>query len=235
PPRTLVHQQPYWLRKTPTVGLVTVDDQQLIGLAENPPAFPIEATLDIAGQEIRYLIDTFFRGVDPIAGEVHELLAVTPPVFANLPSGAFVFPDEKARPIVVEITSSTAAVQGSARLDAPAGWQVTPKSVPVDLKVPNEKMFAEFSVTPPGRAGDGTLRAVASTGGKEFSFSREQIAYPHIGVHILMPTAEARVVRAEIRKTGPQIGYLPGAADEIPHCVQQVGYRVIDVGPGGAP
>ena len=94
------------------------------------------------------------------------------------------------------------------------------------MKVPNEKMFAEFSVTPPGRAGDGTLRAVVSTGGKEFSFSREQIAYPHIGVHILMPAAEARVVRAEIRKTGQQIGYLPGAGDEIPQCLQQIGYGV---------
>src|SRR5437660_1513928 len=231
-PANMVYSQPYWLRKPPTVGTFTVDDQQFIGLAENPPAFPIEATLDIAGQEIRYLIDTFFRRVDPIAGEVHELLVVTPPVFANLPSSAFVFPDEKARPIAVEITSSTAAVQGSARLDAPAGWQVTPKSVPVDLKVPNEKMFAEFSVTPPERAGDGTLRAVVSTGGKEFSFSREQIAYPHIGVHILMPAAEARVVRAEIRKTGQQIGYLPGAGDEIPQCLQQIGYNVKVLEPG---
>src|SRR5207237_8766921 len=117
-PANMVYSQPYWLRKPPTVGTLTVEDQQLIGLAENPPAFPIEATLDIAGQEIRYLIDTFFRGVDPIAGEVHEVLAVTPPVFANLPSGAFVFLDEKARPIVVELTVTTDAVQVSARIIA---------------------------------------------------------------------------------------------------------------------
>src|SRR5207237_3425567 len=162
------------------------------------------ATLDVAGQEIRYLIDTFFRGVDPIAGEVHELLAVTPPVFANLPSSAFVFPDEKARPIAVEITSSTAAVQGSARLDVPAEWQVTPKSIPIALKAPTEKMFAEFSVTPPGKAGDGTLRAVVSTGGKEFSLSREQIAYPHIGVHILLRVDVVKFVRAELRVSGAQ-------------------------------
>src|SRR5438045_8456886 len=178
-------------------------------------------------------METFFRWWHPIAGEVHELLAVTPPVFANLPSSCFVFPDEKARPIAVEITSSTAAVQGSARLDAPAGWQVTPKSVPVDLKVPNEKMFAEFSVTPPGRAGDGTLRAVVSTGGKEFSFSREQIAYPHIGVNRLMPGGQSRVVRAEIRKTGQQIGYLPGAGDEIPQSLQQIAYNVKVLEPAG--
>src|SRR5437764_1424460 len=141
-PANMVYSQPYWLRKPPTVGKFTVNDQQLIGLAENPPAFPIEATLDIAGQEILYLIDTFFRRVDPIAGEVHELLVVTPPVFANLPSSAFVFPDEKGRPIAVEIASSTSAVQGNVNLTVPAGWQVSPKSVPVDLKAPNGTMFA---------------------------------------------------------------------------------------------
>ncbi len=225
-PTNMVYSQPYWLRKPPTVGTFIVDDQQLIGLAENPPVFPIEATLDIAGQEIRYLIDTFFRRVDPIAGEIHELLAITPAVFANLSSGAFVFPDEKARPIAVEIASSTSVVQGNVHLTVPAGWQVTPKSIPVDLKAPNEKTFAEFSVTPPGGTGEGTLAAVVATGGKEFSFSREQIAYPHIGVHILMPAAEARVVRADIRKTGQQIGYLPGAGDEVPQCLKQVGYDV---------
>jgi LmbE family N-acetylglucosaminyl deacetylase len=225
-PTDMIYSQPYWLRKPPTVGTFIVDDQQLIGLAENPPAFPIEATLDIAGQEMRYLIDTFFRKVDPVSGEVHESLAITPPVFANLPSGAFVFPDEKSRSIAFEITSSTSAVQGDVRLTVPAGWQVTPKSVPVDLKAPNEKMFAEFSVRPPGGAGEGTLAAIVATGGKEFSFSREQIAYPHIGVHILMPAAEARVVRADIRKTGQQIGYLPGAGDEVPQCLKQIGYNV---------
>src|SRR5213075_1380139 len=107
------YSQPYWLRKPPSIGTFTVDDQQLIGLAENPPAFPIEVTLNVAGQELRYLVDTSFRRVDPIAGEVHELLIVAPPVFANLPSSAFVFPDEKGRPIAVEIASSTSAVQGN--------------------------------------------------------------------------------------------------------------------------
>src|SRR5207247_7656340 len=81
-PANMVHSQPYWLRKTATTGTFIVDDQQLIGLAENPPAFPFEATLEIAGQEIRYLIDTLFRGVDPIAGEVTESLALASPVLS---------------------------------------------------------------------------------------------------------------------------------------------------------
>lgn len=230
-PENTLYSQPYWLRKPPTIGTFVVDDQQLIGLAENPPPFPIEVTVDIAGEEIRYLVDTRFRRVDPVAGEVHESLAITPPVFANLPSGAFVFPAQKPRSIAIEVASSNSAVGGSVHLTAPSGWQVTPKSIPVDLKAPNENMFAEFSVIPPATAGEGTLAAVVAVGDKDFSFSREQIAYRHIGVQVLMPAAEARVVRADIRTTGRQIGYLPGAGDEIPQCLQQIGYNVTTLQP----
>ena len=41
-PENTSYSQPYWLRKPPEIGTFTVDDQKLIGLPENPPAFPIE-------------------------------------------------------------------------------------------------------------------------------------------------------------------------------------------------
>src|SRR5678815_6080656 len=47
-----------------------------------------------------------------------------------------------------------------------------------------------------------------------------------------MPATEAKVVRAEIRKTGQQIGYLLGAGDDIPQCLQQIGYSVKVLEPG---
>ncbi len=49
---------------------------------------------------------------------------------------------------------------------------------------------------------------------------------PHIGAHLLMPPAEAKIVRADIRKKGELIGYIPGAGDEIPQSLQQIGYNV---------
>jgi LmbE family N-acetylglucosaminyl deacetylase len=225
-PPNATYSQPYWLRKSPGAGTFEVDDQQLIGLPENPPPFPIEVTLDIAGQQLRYNADTRFRRVDPVAGEVHESLVIAPPVFARLPNAAFVFPDEKPKQIPVEVTSSTEAVQGAVRLDLPDGWSVTPKSLPVTLKSPNDKMLAEFMVTPPINAGQGTVHAVVSTGGHDYSFGREQISYPHIGTHVLMPAAESKVVRADIRRRGESIGYVPGAGDEIPQSLQQIGYTV---------
>jgi hypothetical protein len=41
-----------------------------------------------------------------------------------------------------------------------------------------------------------------------------------------MPPAEARVVRADIREKGDRIGYIPGAGDDVPESLRQIGYSV---------
>jgi hypothetical protein len=41
-----------------------------------------------------------------------------------------------------------------------------------------------------------------------------------------MPPAEVKLVRADIRKKGDRIGYIPGAGDDVPESLQQIGYTV---------
>src|SRR6202008_3024285 len=88
-PKDVQSTQPYWLRKPPALGTFTVDDQKLIGLAENPPPFPIEVTLRVGDQDLRYVVDTKYRTVDPVIGEVRQNLVIAPPVFANLQNSVF--------------------------------------------------------------------------------------------------------------------------------------------------
>ena len=78
------YSQPYWLRKPRTLGTFTVDDQNLIGLPENPPALPVEIVLQINGQDLRYIVDTKYRSVDAVAGEPPRRLVIAPPVFVNV-------------------------------------------------------------------------------------------------------------------------------------------------------
>ncbi|HEY2139895.1 MAG TPA: PIG-L family deacetylase, partial [Chthoniobacterales bacterium] len=106
-PKNVTYTQPYWLRKPPAQGTFTVNDQKLIGLAENPPPFPIEVTLRVGGQELAYTLDTKHRTDDPIAGELHENLVIAPPVFANLQNSVFVFADDKPKTIQVRVAPST--------------------------------------------------------------------------------------------------------------------------------
>jgi len=226
------YSQPYWLRQPATVGTFTVEDQDLIGRPTNPPHFPAEITVKVAGHEITYTLDSKYRTVQPIAGEVRDDIVIAPPVFANFVDPVLVFANADAKKVRVRILASDGAVKGDVRLSAPEGWVVSPNSIPVDLKNANAEKDVEFSVRPPAKPGQGTLKAVVTIGPQSFSFSRERIAYPHIGVHILMPPAEAKLVRADIRTNGHLIGYIPGAGDDIPAALQQIGYTVKELGEG---
>ena len=225
-PKDVASTQPYWLRKPVPLGTFVVDDQELIGLPENPFAFPVEVAVRVGEQELRYLVDTRHRSVDRVVGELRHALVIAPPVFANLQNSAFVFGDDKAKTVQVRVTASTGAVRGQLKLEAPKGWRMEPASVPVDLNAAEAEAFATFTIHPPAAAGEGTLRAVVTVDGRDYSFARERISYQHIGVHTLMPPAEAKIVRADIKKKGEHIGYIPGAGDDIPQSLQQIGYNV---------
>ncbi len=226
------YSQPYWLRQTATIGTFTVQDQQLIGQPTNPPMFPAQVALKIAGHDFVYTLDTKLKTVDPIAGEVRESIVVAPPVFADFIDPVNVFPDSRSKAVRVRVVASDGPVKGEIKLSAPDGWTIIPASIPLDLKNANAEIMVEFEVRPPAHAAQGILKAVVSVGGKDYSYSRERIAYPHIGVHVLMPPAEAKLVRADIRTAGHVIGYIPGAGDDIPAALRQIGYNVKQLGDG---
>ena len=225
-PENTPYSQPYWLRQPGTLGTFAVDDQKLIGLPENPPHLPIEITLQVSGHELRYVVDTRYRTVDPVAGELRQSLVIAPPVFTDFANPVLMFATNQPKSVSVRVIASTGPVKGQLKLTAPDGWHVDPAAVQIDLKGANAETVAAFTVKPPEQDSEGTLRAIASIEGREYSFGHVRISYPHIGVHILMPRAEVTVVRADIRKKGERIGYIPGAGDDVPESLQQIGYTV---------
>jgi LmbE family N-acetylglucosaminyl deacetylase len=225
-PENTSYSQAYWLRKPGTLGAFAVDDQKLIGLPENPPALPVEIVLQVNGQELRYIVDNKYRTVDAVAGELPRPLVIAPPIFANLANNALVFPTNQPKSVSVHVIAATGPVKGELKLAAPLGWEVSPVSFPIDLKAADAETVATFTVKPPDQNSEGALRAVVSIDGRDYSFERVRISYPHIGVQTLMPPAEVKIVRADIRKKGDRIGYIPGAGDDIPESLTQIGYAV---------
>jgi hypothetical protein len=225
-PENTPYSQPYWLRQPATLGTFVVDDQKLIGLPENPPHLPIEIALQVSGQELRYVVDTRYRTVDPVAGELRQSLVIAPPIFTDFANPVLMFATNQPKSVSVRVIASTGPVKGQLKLTAPDGWHVDPAAVQIDLKGANAETVAAFTVKPPEQDSEGTLRAIAFIEGREYSFGHVRISYPHIGVHILMPRAEVTVVRADIRKKGERIGYIPGAGDDVPESLQQIGYTV---------
>src|SRR5262249_1337890 len=133
-PEDVPYSQPYWLRQPGTVGTFNVSNQHLIGLPQNPPAFPVVVNLAIGGASLVFAVDTQHRSVDAGEGELDQALLIAPPVFANFANPVFVFPDEKAKSVSVRVIANAESVNGQVSLEAPTGWRFEPASVPISLK-----------------------------------------------------------------------------------------------------
>ena len=227
-PKDLPFSHPYWLRQSGTVGTYAVSDQTLIGRPENPPPFPVEATLQIGGQEITYSLEPRFRKVDRVAGEVSEPLVIAPPAFVELPRPVFVFGNKKAKTINVRVIASAEKFGGNVALEVPAGWKVEPVSIPVKLEGTDSEMSGTFQLTPPAAAGEGELRAafVSDSGERTKAFSRQRIEYSHIEPQTLISPAQARLITGEIGNKAPLVGYVAGAGDAIPESLREIGSDV---------
>ena len=77
-PATQSISQPYWLVNPKTEGMFDVQDQTMIGKAENEPPFSILFNYNIAGQQFEKRYPIQYKYLDPTKGEVYQPIVVLP-------------------------------------------------------------------------------------------------------------------------------------------------------------
>ena len=217
--------QPYWLRTEGTSGLFAVDDPSLIGRPENPPTLPVEYVFDIGGQTL-VITGEAKPAADPVRLGLRRRLEVIAPVSLHFVAGVRLFAPGAARPVTVELTAVRARTAGAVRLDAPAGWTVTPGAQPFRLAAPGARARFTFTVTAPPQAATAALGASVEINGRRFDQQRVEVRYEHLPLGLLQPPARARAVALDLEIRGRHVGYLPGAGDDVPAALEQMGYEV---------
>lgn len=221
------YSSPYWLRDTHDIGLFTVTNERLIGKAENDPSVMVEFSLRINNETYSIKKPLVYRSTDPVKGEQYRPFEVVPPVFVTISNGVWVFPDELPKNVEVILKSSTDSKQtGSVKLQLPPGWKSEPSSIDFELVKRGEEVSKSFKVYPSRSESTGLLKAVAEVNGKSYSHSLQTILYDHIPAQTLLPPAESKVIRVNIKKEGDVIGYIKGAGDEVPTALRNMGYEV---------
>lgn len=223
--------QPYWLTKEDKVGLFQVDDAKLIGTAENAPAFPIEDTFEINGQELVVKSEPLQITT---TGSSHgsRKLDVIPPVSVRFKSGVNIFAPGVSRTENVEIIASREHTKGKLKLNAPANWKIEPKEVHFDLAKAGDRTEYMFSITAPDKLDDDASKNAAEitisaeVGGRQYGTQRDLISYTHLPPQVLQPTARLKVVAFDLARSGITVGYLPGAGDSLPDNLNNMGYNV---------
>jgi LmbE family N-acetylglucosaminyl deacetylase len=228
-PAGTTDSQPYWLRERGTLGTFRVADTALIGLPENPPALVATFELDVRGAPFTVERPVVFKWTDDARGERYRPFEVIPAVGVQMGDGVVVFPDTTPRTVSVNLRAGTKGVEGTVRLEGPAGWTTSPASRAFAIADKDGTAAVTFEVRPPAADSTGTLRAVAEAGGRTYDRGLLHIEHEHIPTQVDLPPAEARVVRMAIERRGRRIGYLQGAGDQVPAGLRQVGFTVDEI------
>ena len=226
-PADIPISQPYWLRETPSIGMFSIADQNLIGLAENPPSIRAVITLESEGRLLEYTVPLVFRWTDRVDGELYRPFEIRPPITVTLEDKVAVFTDDSPKDIKVTVMSQSPHISGEISLKAPPEWKVNPSVIPFLSDGKYEEKQVVFTVSPPRLPAETELTAGAVVNGKPYSQSLVEISHPHIKRQVYFPVSLIKAVKVDLKKQGGTIGYIEGAGDEIPDCLRNLGYDIV--------
>ncbi|HMP88322.1 MAG TPA: PIG-L family deacetylase, partial [Lacibacter sp.] len=225
--RTL--SDPYWLQHPMRAGSFDVRDPLLVGQPENAPVYVVKITLVIEGEELVFTKPVLYKYTDPVKGELYQPLAVYPPVTIKPNQSVLVFSDTSSKRLNFRFTGHTAiSRRTNVQLPAPAGWSVRPEGKNFQL---DKSTVVDWTVAVRARkqqqaTGVYLQPAAASHISGTFSQRIRKISYDHIPTITYFPDAVSKLVYVEVKTAGKKIGYIPGAGDFMPYCLQQLGYEV---------
>ncbi len=229
--RTDGFTDPYWLKKEPSLGMYTVDNQELIGNPETPRVVKVDFNLVINYLPITFTKNVVMRYAERDKGEIYEPFEILPRVTTKLKNKVLIFSDSIPKNISVEVRAGVNYVSGKVSLKVPENWSVSPSDIVFNVDQKNDKQTVSFLVTPPKNQSEGKLEVIATSEGKTYTKELIEINYNHIPKQSVLSNSEAKIVRLNIKKAGDKIGYIKGAGDVVPESLRQIGYSVENINP----
>ena len=233
-PSDVAFTSPYWLNEVSTYGMYRVDEQALRGLPETPRNIRARYNLVVEGQPMVYEANIVNRYDAPAKGELYRPFEVTPSVFVNMVEKVLVFGDNEPKNVDFIVKSGTDGVDGMLKPDVPNGWKLEPASQNFYLKQKGEETVLSFKLTPSVGESEAKIVSKAFIKNKNdyapvVTKAVQIIEYDHIPTQTVLQPSEAKVVKLDIKKRGINIGYVMGAGDDMPACLEQIGYQVTEI------
>jgi LmbE family N-acetylglucosaminyl deacetylase len=197
-----------------------------------PPAFVVSVDYDVEGTTARATVPVMRREAQLPYGYALRELEILPPVALSVSPGVLIVPTDgraHTRDVQVDVVSySGAGASGEVRLEAPAGWTVTPATRSLTLTTAGSRARLTFRVTTtPMAHGIQRLRALAINGGRTFSTDYQVVRHRDLPLRYLVREASALVSAFDVRTTpGLRVGYVMGVGDEMPAAIEQLGAQV---------
>jgi LmbE family N-acetylglucosaminyl deacetylase len=218
--------QPLQLREPRRGNLYGIPNPADIGPPEAEPVLRARFQLKVHGQPVEVVRPVENRYVDRVRGELTRPFIIVPAVSIKLSENALLFADAKPRHISAEVTAHAAHAAGALTLKAPPGWRVEPAKWEFQIAEPGQLASLDFTITPPAASAQGHISASAQVGQSVITSGLQRIAYEHIPPQAILPVAQTRVVREDVKVSAHRIGYIMGAGDEVPGALREMGCEV---------
>ncbi len=221
---------PYWLNEKHEIGIYKVASPLLIGKPENDAAVKIVFSVSILDLNLKIERALVYKFTDPVKGEIYRPFEILPPATVNIPEKVFVFTDAGPRTISLTVKANAANTNGTLNVKGSGGWSISIKNPEFKLANKGDEAIIEVVISPSKEAdkfvNNAKLEASLTVNNIVYIKSIKRIDYDHIPYQFILSDAEAGLVNIELKKTGTTIAYIPGAGDDVPACLKQIGYNV---------
>lgn len=217
--------QPYWLEHEPEDNLFSIHSQSAIGQPFNRPSVSGEARLMVEGQQIDLEIPLKYKYNDQVDGEINQPFAVVPEIRLSVnKENVFVLNGEPSR-MEVEVFFEGEMLPGRLLLEGLSARDYTEISKNADPQ--KKKLTYQIELNGFGGLGKKEITVKYQTeSGKVYDKGMRRISYRHIPNLTYFPSSTFNLVNLELKTSPQRIGYIPGAGDDIPDVLMNLGYEV---------
>ena len=225
-PKDLNYTNAYWLNQKGTIGMYRVDDQQNIGIPDVLRQVKVGFWIAINGVEIPFEKNVVYKYNDDVKGEVYQPFDIVPAITSTIIEKVYIFNSDKHKTITVKVSAGKENIQGTVQLQVPENWKVSPSEIPFTITRNGGAAIADFIVSPSKESSEIVIKSIVKINGETFDKSKTDINYSHIYKQMVLKPAESKGIRLNIKTKNERIAYIMGAGDEVPKCLQQMGYDV---------
>lgn len=195
---------------------------------------PITAAFTVrtaSGDTMVAPISATFRMRDQAVGEVRRPVQIVPRIGVRLEpsSGVWAVGGGPRQLVAVLQHGAPDTTTGTVQLEVPPGWTAPPPQ-PFRLLRQEETVRLAFTVTPPPEVAPGRYQlgaVVRTTEGEEFALGLHTVDYPHVTARLLPRPATIEVAVADlVLPAVGRVGYVRGAADQVPEVLRDAGVPV---------
>ena len=217
----------YWLINKPNFGNYDVNEQELIGNADND--FPVETNFvfTVNNIELSYTIPLLNKKNSPTKGDDYKIFNIGLPIYLNPKRYNELVVNSNSQTIEVEVISGKENLDATIYLDVPENIKYEPKYFDLSFKDLNEKKIIKFDLTlPETDSFKENIIVKAKYNDEYYERGIKEINYDHIIQQVRFPLSEIKIIKFNIKTKGKNIAYFMGSGDNIPSFLSLIGYKI---------